>query len=204
MKKRLICLQTRAGFVAVNIFSLLCVGDTVLKPSLFGSITHYGGPILYLILYSFALFAILVYADSGSPLQSALLRFRSRGQSTQSDAEAKGDADDALRVMDVSKSFGKGRVVDGVSFSVGTDTIFALLGPNGAGKTTTFNMIRTSPPPHPPSHLSLTQPLAGVQAATSRPPRARSRSTATPSSRTRRPRGSLWACARSSPRSTRS
>ncbi|MBM3329686.1 MAG: LPS export ABC transporter ATP-binding protein [Calditrichaeota bacterium] len=39
------------------------------------------------------------------------------------------------------KKFGRRRVVDSVSISVGTGEIVGLLGPNGAGKTTTFHMI---------------------------------------------------------------
>lgn len=39
------------------------------------------------------------------------------------------------------KEFGKRRVVNGVSLSVGQGEVVGLLGPNGAGKTTTFYMI---------------------------------------------------------------
>jgi lipopolysaccharide export system ATP-binding protein len=39
------------------------------------------------------------------------------------------------------RSFGKNRVVDGVSLSVKPGEVVGLLGPNGAGKTTTFYMI---------------------------------------------------------------
>ena len=54
---------------------------------------------------------------------------------------------DALRVMDLSKSFRSGflrrrlRGIEGVSFVVPQGTVFALLGHNGAGKTTTINSI---------------------------------------------------------------
>jgi lipopolysaccharide export system ATP-binding protein len=41
----------------------------------------------------------------------------------------------------LSRHFGKHRVVDGVSLSVGPGEVVGLLGPNGAGKTTTFYMI---------------------------------------------------------------
>jgi len=46
-----------------------------------------------------------------------------------------------LEVVDLCKSFGNVRVVDGVSFEVTPGEIFGLLGPNGAGKTTTMSMI---------------------------------------------------------------
>jgi lipopolysaccharide export system ATP-binding protein len=39
------------------------------------------------------------------------------------------------------RSFGRVRVVDGVSLSVSAGEVVGLLGPNGAGKTTTFYMI---------------------------------------------------------------
>ncbi|MDR1920742.1 MAG: LPS export ABC transporter ATP-binding protein [Candidatus Adiutrix sp.] len=39
------------------------------------------------------------------------------------------------------KAYGRRRVVDGVSLSLGVGEICGLLGPNGAGKTTTFYML---------------------------------------------------------------
>lgn len=56
-------------------------------------------------------------------------------------------AGEALRVLDLSKSFRSGflrrrlRGIDGVSFTVARGSLFALLGHNGAGKTTTINCI---------------------------------------------------------------
>jgi ABC-2 type transport system ATP-binding protein len=47
----------------------------------------------------------------------------------------------AIELTHVSKSFGKFRAVDDLSFSVPTGVMFGLLGPNGAGKTTTIRMI---------------------------------------------------------------
>jgi lipopolysaccharide export system ATP-binding protein len=46
-----------------------------------------------------------------------------------------------FRVEDLVKNYGRKRVVDRVSLSVGRGEIVGLLGPNGAGKTTTFYMM---------------------------------------------------------------
>ncbi|MFZ4402550.1 MAG: LPS export ABC transporter ATP-binding protein [Pseudobdellovibrionaceae bacterium] len=46
-----------------------------------------------------------------------------------------------LNIQDISKSFKKRKVVDGVSFSVTSGQVVGLLGPNGAGKTTSFYMV---------------------------------------------------------------
>lgn len=46
-----------------------------------------------------------------------------------------------VEVLQVSKSYGDLKAVDGVSFSAYPGEVFGLLGPNGAGKTTTLEMI---------------------------------------------------------------
>jgi len=46
-----------------------------------------------------------------------------------------------LKAEKLVKTFGRRRVVDGVSLDVQRGEIVGLLGPNGAGKTTTFRMI---------------------------------------------------------------
>ena len=45
-----------------------------------------------------------------------------------------------LKLEGLVKEYGRKRVVDRVSLSVGSGEIVGLLGPNGAGKTTTFYM----------------------------------------------------------------
>jgi ABC-2 type transport system ATP-binding protein len=46
-----------------------------------------------------------------------------------------------LQVESLSKSFGRRRAVDDVSFSIEPGEVVGFLGPNGAGKTTTMRMI---------------------------------------------------------------
>lgn len=46
-----------------------------------------------------------------------------------------------LEVVQLARSFGGVRAVDGVSFAIRKGEFLALIGPNGAGKSTCFNMI---------------------------------------------------------------
>jgi ABC-2 type transport system ATP-binding protein len=47
----------------------------------------------------------------------------------------------AIEVLNLHKSFGENKAVQGVDFTVQQGEIFSLLGPNGAGKTTTISML---------------------------------------------------------------
>jgi ABC-2 type transport system ATP-binding protein len=47
----------------------------------------------------------------------------------------------AIEVNNVSKSYGKVKALDDVSFSVGKGEIFGLIGPDGAGKTSMFRIL---------------------------------------------------------------
>lgn len=49
----------------------------------------------------------------------------------------------AIKVENISKSFGSVRAVDGISFEVGHGELFVMIGPDGAGKTTLFRMLAT-------------------------------------------------------------
>ncbi len=46
-----------------------------------------------------------------------------------------------LEAVDLQKTYGRRRVVDGVNLHVGASEIVGLLGPNGAGKSTSFRMM---------------------------------------------------------------
>jgi ABC-2 type transport system ATP-binding protein len=50
-------------------------------------------------------------------------------------------AANAIEVVDLHKSYGSTRAVQGISFSVAEGEVFAMLGPNGAGKTTTVEIL---------------------------------------------------------------
>ncbi len=47
----------------------------------------------------------------------------------------------AISIRNVSKTFGKQKALDDVSFDIPSGAVFGLLGPNGAGKTTLFSII---------------------------------------------------------------
>jgi ABC-2 type transport system ATP-binding protein len=47
----------------------------------------------------------------------------------------------AIEVLDLHRSFGETKAVQGISFEVRQGEIFSLLGPNGAGKTTAISML---------------------------------------------------------------
>jgi len=54
-----------------------------------------------------------------------------------------GKTDYAISAVDLHKSFGKVKVLQGVDLRVERGTMLALLGPNGAGKTTTVRILST-------------------------------------------------------------
>lgn len=138
----------RSLFLALNIFSTTCSGKEI--ASYPGGILQYGGPILYLILQIFFLFAVLLWYDSGSVL--AWYR-RVRKQPANAQVVASDDdiveelarvssSNDGLRVLNLTKSFGPVTAVEDMTFGIKRGEVFALLGPNGAGKSTTISLIR--------------------------------------------------------------
>jgi ABC-2 type transport system ATP-binding protein len=49
----------------------------------------------------------------------------------------------AIEAVELTKTYGTVRALDGLSFAVQPGTIFGLLGPNGAGKSTTVKILTT-------------------------------------------------------------
>jgi len=47
----------------------------------------------------------------------------------------------AIELQEVHKSFGKTKIIAGVSLAIGAGERHAIIGPNGAGKSTLFNLI---------------------------------------------------------------
>src|SRR3712207_4204131 len=62
-------------------------------------------------------------------------------QAAGAHVESRAPSGAALAAFDLVKSYGRRRVVDGVSLHVEPGEVVGLLGANGAGKTTTFYMI---------------------------------------------------------------
>ena len=140
----------RTLFLALNLFSATCDGKQLASNP--GGILTYGGPILYLILQIIFLFCVLLWSDSGSVV-AWYRRFRkapapSNEQGATSDEEISEElmrvssSNDGLRVLNLTKSFGKLTAVDNMTFGIKRGEVFALLGPNGAGKSTTISLIR--------------------------------------------------------------
>ena len=49
----------------------------------------------------------------------------------------------AVKVENISKSYGKTVALDGVSFEVEQGELFGIIGPDGAGKTSLFRILAT-------------------------------------------------------------
>ncbi|MCH5226396.1 MAG: ABC transporter ATP-binding protein [Muribaculaceae bacterium] len=50
---------------------------------------------------------------------------------------------EGIVISDITKSYGKTKALDGVSFSVNEGELFGLIGPDGAGKSTLFKILAT-------------------------------------------------------------
>lgn len=138
----------KALLMSLNILSIDCDGSSLYAYP--GNINTYGGPILYLLLQSGLLFALVVWWDFGPQLKVRQSRLGGRPSewteleriNTQPAANRHTNPDDILRVLNASKSFHGKTVVDDVTFGFSKNEVFALLGPNGAGKTTVMALVR--------------------------------------------------------------
>jgi ATP-binding cassette subfamily A (ABC1) protein 3 len=138
----------RAMFVGLNIFSISCRNKHDAPYP--GAITLYGGPILYLIGQSFFLFGLLIFWDSGPLFRKFRKTFRpdDEEESEVADEEVTNElarvnsSNDGLRVLHVTKTYGRNVAVQDVTFGVSRGEVFALLGPNGAGKSTIISLVR--------------------------------------------------------------
>lgn len=136
----------RAFFVALNTYSTSCDGDKLQANP--GAITAYGGPILYLAVQAILLFTLVVWFESGD---GRYVTEKAEKSKEVDDPEIAGELvrvdgpegkKDGLRVVHLTKAFGKNIAVDNVTFGVEHGEVFALLGPNGAGKSTIISLIR--------------------------------------------------------------
>ena len=75
-------------------------------------------------------------------------------------------ADPVARLDDVHLSFAGVKAVNGVSFEVNPDELFAIIGPNGAGKTSLFNVLSGVYRPQQGSVELLGQNILGRRPAT--------------------------------------
>lgn len=153
--------MTRAGFVSVNLFNLLCNGRGGYKSGGIGAIDLLGAPIVYTIAWALVCFAILIAHDSGVSLWPSWLGFARRSRRGKRNVHEEGkvqptgqgvreealrldspECDDVLQAKHLDKSYGKLLAVDDVSIGVRREETVALLGINGGGKTTTHALIR--------------------------------------------------------------
>ncbi|PQE22561.1 abc transporter protein [Rutstroemia sp. NJR-2017a BVV2] len=140
----------RALFVALNLFSTTCSGKELAHYP--GGILQYGGPVLYLIIQIFVLFAILLWYDSGSIVAWVRRHRKSSNKVAENEVPADEEiaeelvrvssSNDGLRVIHLTKTFGNFTAVENMTFGIKRGEVFALLGPNGAGKSTTISLIR--------------------------------------------------------------
>ncbi|KAK1989498.1 nod factor export ATP-binding protein I [Colletotrichum cereale] len=142
----------RSVAFGLNAMDISCRNGVIVSAS---SIHAYGGPVLYLIIQVAALFGILVWLERdhsfqrGDAVKHGSLAADSEKSPDFPSEEAKVEklrvektADDPLRALHLTKTFGRNVAVDDVSIGIGKGEVLALIGPNGAGKSTLIDLIR--------------------------------------------------------------
>lgn len=123
---------TRALFVALNLFSTTCEGDQL--ASYPGGINQYGQPILYLIIQILFLFGFLLWYDSVS-LWARIKASRKpppvaektiANEEVIEELQRTSSSNDCLRLLHVTKSFGKNTAVEDLTFGIKQGEVFAL------------------------------------------------------------------------------
>ncbi|SMR48487.1 unnamed protein product [Zymoseptoria tritici ST99CH_1E4] len=153
----------RALLVSMNIYSLSC--DEAILASYGGAMDLYGGPILYLVLQFILLVTLLIFYESGGSLEAFGIHIGPAKKHKDHEDDEKGivgsDAElgeeihrlssmnDGLRVQHISKTFGRNKAVDDISFGILPSEKFAFIGPNGAGKSSSISLIRGELRPDP-------------------------------------------------------
>jgi ABC-type multidrug transport system fused ATPase/permease subunit len=135
----------KALMVGLNIFSILCIGSPPVKATNAAAMGLYGGPILFLILQSLIMFAVLVWSDHNFSL-GRFKKSKAKAVDLEKTIVAEGDvaeeearvaqSNDGLRILHVDKVFkqflgGKVHAVENLTFGVKQGEVFALVGPNG-------------------------------------------------------------------------
>jgi ATP-binding cassette subfamily A (ABC1) protein 3 len=132
----------RSLFLSVNLFSTTCVGNSLSNTP--GGIKQYGGPILYLILQSIALFCVLLLHDGGSlwvkfrrskPVTSTTETGDVGPDGNHTDELNRTSSDDCLSLLHVTKNFKKNTAVEDLTFGIPRGEVFALVSRHHTFKT---------------------------------------------------------------------
>ena len=102
---------------------------------------------LILIIASFVIYANLENASAFTALLRSIETCVTKGEEILKTPQMKLDGETApprnhdIQVRDVSFSYGKKKIIDGVSFTIPQNTTTAIVGPSGGGKTTLTRLI---------------------------------------------------------------
>ena len=102
---------------------------------------------LIMIISSFVIYANLENASSFTALLRNIETCVSKGEEIMKTPQMKLDGETAepenhdIQVKDVSFSYGKKKIIDGVSFTIPEHSTTAIVGPSGGGKTTLTKLI---------------------------------------------------------------